>query len=98
MKVIKRNGEEVEFSRSKIISAISRANDELAQANPKNTLSDDEINSIATRLYERCRKRPTPTHTSEIQEMVETELMKAGAFELAKLYIKSGFRKGQQQQ
>lgn len=88
MKVIKRNGEEVEFSRAKIVGAIAKANDELAQTNLKDTLSDDEINTIATRLYERCRKRQRATTVEEIQDMVETELMKAGAYELAKLYIK----------
>lgn len=88
MKVIKRNGEEVEFSRAKIVGAIAKANDELAQTNLKDTLSDDDINTIATRLYERCRKRQRATTVEEIQDMVETELMKAGAYELAKLYIK----------
>lgn len=88
MKVIKRNGEEVDFSRAKIVGAISKANDELAQSNLKDTISDDDINAIATRLYERCRKRSKSTTVEEIQDMVETELMKTGAYELAKLYIK----------
>ena len=86
MKVIKRDGTEVDFSRAKIIHAISKANDELAQINLKDTLSDDDIAAIATRLYERCRKRSRATSVEEIQDMVETELMKAGAYELAKLY------------
>lgn len=88
MKVIKRNGEEVPFCKAKIASAITRANDELAQSNLKDTISDDDINLIATRLYERCKKRPRATTVEEIQDMVETELMKIGAYELAKIYIR----------
>lgn len=94
MKVVKRNGEEVDFNRSKIVASIVRANNELVKSRPKDTLFEETINAISIRIYERCRKRSWPTTTAEIQDMVETELMKAGAFELAKLYIKYGLQKG----
>ena len=87
MTVIKRNGEEVALSRDKIYKAIERANNEVKESNPKNAISDEVIGIIATRLYERCRKRQKPTHTEEIQDMIETELMKEEGYETAKRYI-----------
>lgn len=92
MKVIKRNGVEVDFDKSKIVKAISLASDEAASVNPKNALNKDTISTIATRLYERCRKRSRATNVEEIQDMVETELMKEGAYEVAKLYVKFRYR------
>ena len=47
MKIIKRDGREVDFDRNKIISAIGKANSE-SRANHEKTLSDDEIKNIAT--------------------------------------------------
>ena len=88
MRVIKRSGEEVDFSRDKIHKAITRANNEVKAENKKHAASDEAIDLIATRLYERCRKRPRPTTVEEIQDMIETELMKEGAYETAKRYIR----------
>ena len=93
MRVIKRNGTEVEFQRAKIYNAISKANEEMLSINPKEAVADDIISVIATRLYERCRKRTRATSVEEIQDMVETELMKERAYELAKLYIKHRYRR-----
>lgn len=88
MKVIKRNGTESDLSRDKIYKAIVRANNEAREANPKESLSDEVVGIIATRLYERCRKRQRPTPVEEIQEMIETELMKEEGYETAKRYIR----------
>lgn len=88
MKVIKRNGAEVDFSRDKIYQAIKKANDEVRSFNEKDAASDAVINTIATRLYERCRKRTRATSVEEIQDMIETELMKEHAYETAKRYIR----------
>jgi ribonucleoside-triphosphate reductase len=87
MKVIKRNGEEVDFCKKKIENAITRAVDEIRETNPDEVLSNSAIQAIATRLYERCRKRKSSTSVEEIQDMVEKELMKAGAYTTAKKYI-----------
>lgn len=67
--------------------AISKANNELKTSGKKGAISDELIRSITNRLYERCRKRARPSSVEEIQDMVENELMKEGAFELAKTYI-----------
>lgn len=88
MRVIKRSGAEADFSREKIHKAITRANDEVKAENKKYAASDEIIDLIATRLYERCRKRPRATPVEEIQDMIETELMKEGAYETAKRYIR----------
>ena len=87
MKVIKRNGDEVEFCKEKIVSAISRANDEILAENPDASIKKEVISTIANRLYERCRKRTRSTSVEEIQDMVEKELMKEGAYDVAKKYI-----------
>lgn len=95
MKVIKRNGVEVDFSRDKIVNAISSANNEVRSFNEKEAASDDAINKIVTRLCERCRKRTRATSVEEIQDMIETELMKEHAYETAKRYIRYRYWRSQ---
>ena len=48
----------------------------------------ETINTIAERLYQRYRKRDHAANVEDIQDDVETELMRAGHFEVAKAYIK----------
>lgn len=98
MKVIKRNGVEVDFSREKIYNAIKKANDEVRSYNEKDAASDSTIGTIATRLYERCRKRTRATSVEEIQDMIETELMKEHAYETAKRYIRYRYWRSQVRQ
>lgn len=98
MKVIKRNGVEVDFSRDKIFQAITKANDEVRSFDEKDATSEAVINTIATRLYERCRKRSRATSVEEIQDMIETELMKEHAYETAKRYIRYRYWRSQVRQ
>lgn len=98
MKVIKRNGVEVDFSREKIYNAIKKANEEVRSYNEKDAASDSIIGTIATRLYERCRKRTRATSVEEIQDMIETELMKEQAYETAKRYIRYRYWRSQVRQ
>lgn len=98
MKVIKRNGVEVDFSRDKIYKAIKSANEEVRSFDEKDAASDATINTIATRLYERCRKRTRATSVEEIQDMIETELMKEHAYETAKRYIRYRYWRSQVRQ
>lgn len=95
MKVIKRNGVEVDFSRDKIFRAISKANDEVKAFDEKAAVSDAVVNTIAARLYDRCRKRNRATTVEEIQDMIETELMKERAYETAKRYIRYRYWRSQ---
>ena len=98
MKVIKRNGVEVDFSREKIYKAIKSANEEVRSFDEKDAASEATINTIATRLYERCRKRTRATSVEEIQDMIETELMKEHAYETAKRYIRYRYWRSQVRQ
>lgn len=85
MKVIKRNGSEVEFNREKIRNAIASANNE---TDAVYMLSEVEIDFIADGVVSKCKKYDRSIHVEEIQEIVETELMSAKAYEVAKKYIR----------
>ncbi|MCR5723849.1 MAG: anaerobic ribonucleoside-triphosphate reductase [Treponema sp.] len=86
MKIIKRNGEEVIFDREKIITAILNANqnEEVPQTGRIDILT---IREIAERIEKECQNSNHEMNVETIQDMVEKELMKAGAFDLAKIYI-----------
>ncbi|MDE5798057.1 MAG: anaerobic ribonucleoside-triphosphate reductase [Treponemataceae bacterium] len=86
MKIITRNGEEATFDREKIITAILKANsnDEVPRASRLDIL---KIREIAERIEDECEKSNHEMSVEMIQDMVEKELMKAGAFDLAKIYI-----------
>ena len=89
MKIIKRNGEEAIFDIRKIETAISKAN----KAVPENErLSDEYIKAVASKVTERCQASKVQLNVEAIQDMVETELMKIGAFDIAKLYITYRYR------
>ena len=85
MKVIKRDGREVDFDRNKIISAIGKANSE-SHANHEKTLSDDEIKNIATRIYDKLRRSKRIYSVEDIQDLIEEYIDKYGCFPLAKRY------------
>ncbi len=82
MKVIKRDGRTVDFDRSKIESAIRKAN---ANVEESQRISDEKIRQIA--LYIESKQRPRLL-VEDIQDMVENQLMGERKFELAKHYIK----------
>ena len=84
MKIIKRNGAEVAFDKSKIYSAVCKANDAV---DPSHRITQKQIAEITDRVTEKCEKLLRPTEVEEIQDMVEREIMSLGAFTLAKTYI-----------
>ena len=84
MKVIKRNGSEVEFDISKIINAISKANN----AGINKELTEDKIKEIAETISCICEKISRTITVEEIQDMVEEQIMRAGAFNIARGYIR----------
>lgn len=88
MNVIKRDGREVKFDRNRIINAISKASKQVGYENEKYMVPSDTINTIAERLYQRYRKGAHAANVEDIQDDVETELMRGGYFEVAKAYIK----------
>ena len=87
MVVIKRDGREAEFDKGKIANAILKAFTEvekLSAVGDKNEVPK----KISTRLYNRYQRRNRAIFVEEIQDDVETELMKEGEFVVAKAYIK----------
>ncbi len=84
MKIIKRNGSEVEFDINKIIAAVSKAN----AASEKKELSESQINDIAEYTEFKIKKASHALSVEEIQDIVENQIMAQGAFEVAKRYVK----------
>ena len=85
MKIIKRNGSEVEFELNKIERAIAKAND---AKNGRSELTAEQIHEIAATIEKTCTEMGRAMSVEEIQEMVETQLMMHQAFEVAKRYIR----------
>ncbi len=84
MKILKRSGAEAAFDVEKIISAVTKANQtvELAHA-----LSSEQIRRIGGYVESVCKARDRALCVEEIQDIVETQIMREGAFEVAKKYI-----------
>ena len=85
MKIIKRNSSEAEFDINKIIAAITKADE--ANDNGRE-LSDEQIKNIAITIKNTGECISRPLSVEEIQELVEVEIMKCGAYETAKRYIR----------
>ncbi len=84
MKLIKRNGAEVIFDREKISSAVKKANMAVAESQ---RISDENIENIALEVERICLSMVHSAGVEDVQDLVEREIMKLGAFDLAKAYI-----------
>lgn len=84
MKIIKRSGAEEEFSVNKILAAVSKANQTVEF---KNALTAQQIEAIGEYVSGICKALDRALSVEEIQDIVETRIMQAGAFEVAKKYI-----------
>ena len=84
MKLIKRNGSEVIFDRDKIAVAVRKANEAVAE---NHRISEEDIENIALEVERLCLTMVRSAGVEEIQDLVEKEIMKLGAFDLAKAYI-----------
>ncbi len=85
MKIIKRNGSEAIFEPIKIENAIAKAN---LATEGKPELIPEQIHAIAAIIENYCEGIGRALSVEEIQELVETQLMKHGAYETAKRYIR----------
>ena len=85
MKIIKRNGSEAIFEPVKIENAIAKAN---LATEGKPELIPEQIHAIAAIIENYCANIGRALSVEEIQELVETQLMKHGAYETAKRYIR----------
>ena len=83
MIVMKRDGREDHYSKTKIFNAIDKAVKEVTHGEGDESLAT----KITTRLESRYRKRNRAISVEEIQDDIETELMKEQAFDIAKAYI-----------
>ena len=79
--VVKRNGQIVPFDHEKTINAIRKANASVAE---NDRMSENEINNIVIQVVNECSKATENIGVEDIQDMVETGIMKAGAFTVAK--------------
>ena len=84
MKIIKRDGATQEFNKEKIVAAIFKAN---CSVDESSQMSSQQIIAIATKVEDQCKKYLNGLNVEHIQDMVETAIMEAGAFAVAKSYI-----------
>jgi len=84
MKVIKRNGTEVIFDITKIIAAITKANESVGESA---RMTPVQIQRIAESVELSCLKMNRSPSVEEIQDLVEYQIMAHGAFEVAKNYV-----------
>ena len=84
MRIIKRNGAEVGFDITKIIIAITKANESVEEVD---RMTPVQIQRIAESVELQCQKMNRAPTVEEIQDMVEHYIMAHGAFEVAKHYI-----------
>ncbi len=84
MLIIKRNGSEVTFDITKIIAAVTKANEVVDEAE---RMTPMQIRRIAESVELACQKTNRSMSVEEIQDLVEKQIMAHGAFEVAKRYI-----------
>ena len=84
MKIIKRNGSEVQFDINKIINAITAANLDVHESD---RLSEREIRFAAENVRDLCENAGHTVAVEEIQDMVEDQIMALDKFEVARGYI-----------
>lgn len=84
-RVIKRNGQEVEFEAAKIRKAIEGANKDVTE---EDKISKASLDEIVGEIVARCANSTHALHVEDIQDIVEEELMDGGYFNLAREYIK----------
>ena len=84
MKIIKRNGAEVPFDITKIITAVSKASVSVGE---QSRLTREQITQIASDVADQCQALNRAVNVEEIQDMVENQLMDIQAHDVARHYI-----------
>ncbi len=84
MKVIKRNGAEVDFDITKIQEAIRKAN----KAAIRQELTEEQIREISEYIDFKCNRMNRAVSVEEMQDMVENQIMSQGAFNVARCYVR----------
>ena len=84
MKIIKRSGSEVTFDISKIMAAVTKANNEVVHSE---RLSEEQIEMISANVENICKEMNRSLSVEEIQDLVENQIMNLRAFAVARKYI-----------
>ena len=84
-RVIKRNGEEVDFRLEKIVNAIKKANEEVENIHRMN---DFQIIAIAEKIAQQAEEFTHAVNVEDIQDMVETGIMEMRGYEVAQKYVR----------
>ncbi len=90
VKVIKRNGNEVDFDIEKIINAIKKANSNVEDIYKMNK---SQIEAVAQSIEKRAREASHAMHVEDIQDMVETGIMEMRCYEVAQKYVRYRYRR-----
>ena len=89
--VIKRSGKEVSFTSDKIYQAIFKANESIKETDER--LSEFQMNKIVDNVVAKCHYLGRAVGVEEIQDFVEEEIMRQGAYKVAKSYITYRYRR-----
>ena len=84
MKIIKRNGAEVPFDITKIITAVTKASDSVGG---QDRLTREQITQIAAAVTDQCQQLSRAVSVEEVQDLVENQLMDIQAHDVARHYI-----------
>ena len=85
MKIIKRNGTETDFDRSKIRTAVAKANESVPEYVRMN---DIQIDNVTDAVVNECEMYNRECHVEEIQDLVESHIMNSGFFHVARAYVR----------
>ena len=89
-RVIKRDGREVEFDKTKIINAISHANQEIIKSKQ---IGPRKINQLATIVEEKCREYKRAIKVEDINDLIEDELISRNYNDLVRSFIRYRYNK-----
>ena len=89
-RVIKRNGEEVDFRLEKIVNAIKKANEEVENIHRMN---DFQIIAIAEKIAQKAEEFTHAVNVEDIQDMVETGIMEMRGYEVAQKYVRYRYKR-----
>lgn len=89
-KVIKRNGEEVEFDKTKILNAVIKANNEVKNIYK---LNEYQIEAIADNVCTQINEQRHAVNVEDIQNMVETAIMEMRGYEVAQKYVRYRYKR-----
>ena len=90
MKIIKRSGVEAVFDINKVTEAIRKANEDALE---KEKLTEEQIQEVSNNVHKQCKKAKHSLGVEDIQNLVENELMRIQAYNIARKYITYRYRR-----